>query len=206
MAADVYFTRNQMPASTAIPHRPSFLNPHLPLRDNQQIWPQLAPITRALLSTDGSFTLMLQSLSSEDIKPSVLRHQQLRAAGNGLDGCFEEGELLLQRAVLLKTAQSGRNLVYADSSIAVERLPAGMQQSLLDGSQPIGLLLRTSRLETYRELIDWGVCADGQADDVKRHLAPQELLYRRYRIDAGGQALMHVCEYFCASLFAPDES
>ncbi|MBB5609456.1 MULTISPECIES: chorismate pyruvate-lyase family protein [unclassified Janthinobacterium] len=149
-----------MPASTATPHRPSFLNPHLPLRDNQQIWPRLAPISRALLSTDGSFTLMLQSLSSEDIKPSVLRHQQVRSAGAGLDGCFEEGELLLQRAVLLKTARSGRNLVYADSSIAVQRLPAGMQQALL---------------------------------------------YRRYRIDAGGQPLMHICEYFCASLFAPDE-
>lgn len=193
-----------MSSSTATPHRPPFLNHHLPLRGNQQIWPRLGPIARALLSTDGSFTLMLQAFSSEDIKPSVLRHQQLPAADTGRDGCFEKGELLLQREVLLKTTQSARNLAYADSSIAVERLPAGMQQALLDGSQPIGLLLRASRLETYRELLDWGVCAEGQADDVKRHLPPHDLLYRRYRIDAGGQPLMHICEYFSASLFAQE--
>lgn len=168
-----------------------------------EVWQSLGSRTRALLSTDGTLTLLLDAFSGESVE-TVLLAQHTDAAdarsARAMMG-FAPNEAATLRHVLLRTALSKRNLVYAESCIAETRLPSRIRASLKQGIRPIGLLLRSERIESFRELLDWGIQPLNDAPHLKAYFEANELLYRSYHIIVENRPLMRITEYFPRGLF-----
>jgi chorismate-pyruvate lyase len=167
-------------------------------RHKRELWQSLNPLQRALMATDGSFTLLLAAVHGETIKTEPLSQSHCATEQTDHQLQLEAGDQLLQREALLKTVPSNRVVTYAESSIVLSRLSLSARQGLQNGSQPIGLVLRQSAIETHRILLDWGDCPDD-------HLAPSaaieylgdiRLLFRTYTIIAHGLPIMLITEYF----------
>lgn len=158
------------------------------------LWQGLHPIQRALLATDGSFTLLLAALHKEAIRTKLIAQKQVRPEQSDARLQLRKSDPLLKRAVLLTTAESNRPVTYAESSIIVSRLSLEMRRGLEEGSKPIGLLLRREALETHRILEDWGVRAVPHA--AMGFFGDAPLLFRTYQIIARAMPIMTVSEYF----------
>lgn len=160
-------------------------------QQKRELWMSLQPIERALLATDGTLTQLLAALSGEQIRAQVLslaRDQSRPISQSKLDD-----EILLKRAVLLRTATTKKALVYATSIIAPSRLPLDIAKGLEETDEPIGLLLRSKRLETFRELYEWGVCPPPVA--APGFDGKGLVLFRTYAIIRKGRPFMEITEY-----------
>lgn len=164
----------------------------------RRLWRALSPIQRALLATDGSFTLLLHALADEEVCVKTLTQtvDPVVFPDETLD--VHVGEDVMIRTVLLRTS-SGRNLVYARSRIVPHRLSRSIVDALQAGAMAIGLLLRGARLELFRELIDWGECEP--TDEGCKQLGAKSCIYRSYVINSAGRPVMEVAEFFSPTLF-----
>lgn len=159
----------------------------------RKLWQNLSPLQRALMATDGSFTLLISAITGEKIVAEPLSQtiKILRNTHHELE--LDQGDRLLERQVLLKTAETGKSIVYASSAIVLSRLNKSVRNLLEEGSKPIGLLLYEHGLETRRHLLDWGECQKGhKAFD---YLGPKAF-FRSYVISAHRMPIMVVSEYF----------
>src|SRR5262249_4132832 len=82
---------------------------------------------------------------------------------------------------------------------ALDRLESGLRERLLAGGEPIGLLLRKSRLETFRELLAWGQRPVPRP--ARPHFEDVPMVFRSYRISAGARPIMVGSGFFGSSLF-----
>ncbi len=172
-------------------------------RAKHEVWQSLGSRTKALLSTDGTLTLLLDAFSGENVETVLLAQRTERADAES--ACttmrLEPNEATTRREVLLRTASSKRNLVYAESRIADARLPPGIRASLMQGTRPIGLLLRSARIESFRELVDWGIHPLDEAPCPNACFDATELVYRSYHIVVASRPVMRITEYFPRGLF-----
>ena len=150
----------------------------------------------ALDGTGGTVTEFLEQLVDEKILAYAHHHDMIEAAkGNRLG--VEEGEPLLLRAATLQGAKSGRSYVYAESVIAVGRLPSGFCSQLETGSDPIGRVLDEMGIAVIRQ----GV---GEPEGDPRPNSDLEvgdyLLARSYRLDSGQTPVMIITEWFLKTL------
>jgi chorismate-pyruvate lyase len=173
-----------------------------------EVPPAPSKLMQAMLTTDGSFTLLLEALAGEPVNVEILR--QTVQAPNALQAVKLQTTVdmpVLDRTVLLK-ANSGRVLTYATSAIVLERLPQTMQAVLLEGVTPVGKLLRTARWPQFRELDGWQL--HPVSGEAARHLAVDLAYVRAYTIFvhlAGvdkPQPIMHITEYFAEYLGQAD--
>jgi chorismate-pyruvate lyase len=164
----------------------------------RRLWQDLSPMQRALLATDGSFTLLLQALADEEICVKILSQTVDPAVDPDETLGVHVGEDIMTRSVLLHTS-SGRKLVYARSRIVPHRLSRSIVHELQAGTIAIGLLLRRARLELFRELLDWGECE--LADEGREQLGQKRCIYRSYTIISAGHPVMEVAEFFSSTLF-----
>jgi chorismate-pyruvate lyase len=81
--------------------------------------------------------------------------------------------------------------------VVLDRLSPEMRTQLLSGDNPIGLVLRNHRLETFRVPLAAGV-RPGHGE-VATHLGRGLLCFKTYAIIAGGRPLMVVHEEFPAT-------
>jgi chorismate-pyruvate lyase len=167
-------------------------------KSKRRVWQALSPIHRALLATDGSFTLLLQALVGEEVcvKPLCQTVDPAPTANERL--ALNAGEDIMTRSVLLHTS-SGRNLVYAQSRIVPHRLSQLIVEELQSGTVSIGLLLRRTKHESFRELIDWGECE--LSNEGCEKLVEKRCIFRSYVIISGGRPVMEVSEFFSPTLF-----
>jgi chorismate-pyruvate lyase len=117
--------------------------------------------------------------------PAALTHLELEA-----------GQLMMDRKILLVGARTGRNYVYAESQLAIDRLPKGLRQELLQSPKPMGRLWSEYRLEAWKEPLR---VSRGPAPELASYFpggGDQDLLSRHYRLISGGKPLMIVNEYF----------
>ena len=142
----------------------------------------LTPALRMLLITDGTVTQLLEALFLEPVAVTQ-GHQRMAPLGADADllGC-EAQVIALDRKVNLEGVNTGRVLVTAQSRILLETLPAGVARALERGEVGIGELLRDRQLESFREIINYG-------------LEPH-CVWRRYRICTGGRPAIVICERF----------
>ncbi|CAN7148316.1 chorismate pyruvate-lyase family protein [Trinickia sp. LjRoot230] len=170
-------------------------------RVKHQVWNALHSPARALLCTDGTLTLLLSAFADENIETVLLSQEtgiiEPASETMGLD----TDEAAIRREVLIRTTEFKRNLVYAESLIAHQRLSADLRSELIEGTRPIGLLLRSARIESFRELVDWGIYPLRHAPRLQAYFDVSELLYRTYHIVVGQRPLMRITEYFPRSLF-----
>lgn len=159
----------------------------------------LPVLQRLLLTTDGTVTTTLATLMGEPIGVRTLDQRSVVLSDDDVELALHAGDRVLERSVLLYGAASGTPLLYGASRIVSDRLPRGARDILAGGGVAIGLVLRSYELETFRAPLSVGVRA--ASDDASAHLGRGLMCWRRYAINAGGQALMIVDEQFPAAGF-----
>lgn len=157
---------------------------------------------RVLLVTDGTVTHVLEALTGEPIALVKLAQSYEPAPTDDPELSVADGEEVIRRRVLLQGSVTGTNHLYADSVIMPRRLHPRLYHDLVHTSEPIGRLLALSRIETFRDLVAWGV---EPAGPIGEHfgIGPDDLLISRtYRMLSDGQPIMVITEKFPASAFS----
>ncbi len=152
----------------------------------------LPPFLRALLVTDGTVTKILEAYFWEPVAVDTLE-QHFEAALEPVPWIQVEcGDPCLVRDARLRGTDTGRSFAEAFSLIRIELIPAGFRQRLIDREIGIGVLIRDSGLESYREVLDVGLdrTAEGEA-----------AVFRTYRIFIDGQPVILITEYFPLALY-----
>lgn len=164
-------------------------------------WSELDPtrigvVQRLLLVTDGTVTQLLATCMGEPIRAVVLsQHVRLVEDERHALG-LRAGRRILDRRALLQGSVSGKDYLYGESVIALDRLTRAVTRELLQGKTPIGLLLREHRTETFREIL---CCGTVPAGDLAPHFLMSEacpLLARTYRVWIDRRPAMLITEKF----------
>jgi chorismate-pyruvate lyase len=104
------------------------------------------------------------------------------------------GSLVMCRQILLQGAVKTVNHVYAESLIALDSLPGGMRDALLQTDEPLGRLWVQHKLETRKEMLRvWRVPA---GEEPPYFSGGQGCLARRYRVFSAGRPIMLISEFF----------
>ena len=152
---------------------------------------QLAPFLRVLLTTDGTVTKSLESYFWEPIKVTrIFQGEEVLARDAEAIGKVQ-GDSVLSRRVVLQGVHSQRDFVRAQSYVCLDLLPINIRLALQEERLGTGELLSESGLETYRELMAFGL----SVNDSKREM------WRTYRIMLRHQPCIQITEYFDTSLF-----
>ena len=155
----------------------------------------LEPAYRLLLTTDGTLTNMLEAVNLERIclLPLAQRIYQTEQQIDSL--ALEPGESVMQRQVLLKGERTGKTYVYADSLIAMRRLDARIREALLTTNTPIGRLWKENRIETFKEVLQFGTDVARERSFYFEKSADTQLLVRKSRVASGGKPVALITEH-----------
>lgn len=154
---------------------------------------QLPPFLRALLVTDGTVTKLIEAYFWEPVVVETLS-QEFVETREGIPWVgTRSGDWVLKREVSLCGADSGKVYAHAHSLIRTERIPAHFRQALIDREIGIGVLIRDSGLESYREVMEVGLEQVG--------LEPGAV-FRTYRIIIAGEPVILITERFPLGLYA----
>jgi chorismate-pyruvate lyase len=86
--------------------------------------------------------------------------------------------------------------------IAPDRLPPAVLEGLVETGRPIGKLLASSRIETFREIVGIGFEPAGECADHFGVDPASNLVFRTYRIHVQQRPVMRITEKFPTSWFA----
>jgi chorismate-pyruvate lyase len=165
---------------------------------------QVGPLQRVLLITDGTLTEILEATFLERIRlvkvaqrlvPATSSHSQLEPG---------EEDLVMERKILLRGTDSGRNYAYAESLVAIDRLSSPLRDALLISQTPLGRLWREHRLETFKELVDVHCRPASSLAHYFDCKDTSPLLARTYRVYSARRPVMVISEYFPAGLQPED--
>lgn len=158
------------------------------------------PMTRLLLTSDGTVTSYLKALFLEPIDLEV-KGQGEGEAGNDLANYLEIDpfEKVINRSVWLKTKEN--RLVYASSSVPIARIEGGIYRELKEKRKPLGMLLGEYSIPVYKDLIEIGeIESGGIASDLG--IDPNSLFWaRHYRLNIDGGARVSITEVFSPLVF-----
>jgi chorismate-pyruvate lyase len=158
----------------------------------------LDPLQRILLVTDGTLTDTLEAAFLEPVGLRKIAADILPAADPVPALALGAGEALLIRKIVLYGETTGRPYVYAESLLALDRMPPRFREELMHSDTPMGRLWSEYKMETWKELLH---VARHPAQEIAPYLelAPSvECLMRRYRLISGGRPLMIIEEQFPA--------
>ncbi len=160
----------------------------------------LDPFLRGLLFTDGTVTRALeaQTLSRVTVEPVDQRTVPVpEPAARYLS--LEVGAECIRRRITMNIANE-HLAVWAESYLVPERLPADFVGLLGATSQGIGGSLQQMHLESWRELLKFGLSAPPEWASSDTPLT--ETLARRYRIITQGLPAMLISETFAIEMHA----
>ena len=156
----------------------------------------LSEFQKILLTTDGTVTQLLEIHTGEQMRVEKLEHAMVAGGPHWLQA--PAAEPVLSRRILLRG--DIQPWLYAHSWLVLSRLPAGMQETMLQTDIPIGQLWRGARLETYREIVDFRRERDPAIAGLFGTDAA--LLSRSYVIRSGGAVMGLIEEKFPVTHFA----
>jgi len=159
----------------------------------------LGLIQRVMLATDGTLTDTVQAIFNEPIglKKLTISVAPSREPIDVL--ALEAGEPIMERRVLIFGETTGRTYVYAESILAVRRLPESFRAALLTSNEPLGRLWSRHKLETWKDLLSVTSGPPRHPDSFFSVNDSRELITRTYRLLSGGHPLMRITEYFPAA-------
>jgi beta-ribofuranosylaminobenzene 5'-phosphate synthase len=168
---------------------------------------RLSRVQKILLSTDGSVTRLLETITGSQVRIATLS-QEVAGAGAEASGLLgvAEGEPVNHRVVRIEDSRSSATLIYAVSDTPLSRLSPGFREDLMRADIPIGRILARHRIESRREILDARIIPAG--DEHARIFGTfrgEPLLSRRYRIVHRGQPLISIEEQFPASAFLDEQ-
>jgi chorismate-pyruvate lyase len=159
----------------------------------------IPPFLRALLVTDGTVTKILAAYFWEPVEVQTLQQEFIAAERPIAWIHVEAGDQVLIRRAHLRGADSGQVYASAFSVIRIELIPEAFRNRLIDREIGIGVLIRDSGLESYREVLDVGVEL-GRAE-IGQPLDGEESVFRTYRIIIDTKPVILITESFPMSLF-----
>ena len=173
----------------------------LPIREEE-----LSPLHRILLHTDGTVTDVLRQWTGSIInivKPPInkcflwnkLDKYNLYYKGNHENNSCKEFKF---REVILQSAESSINLVYALSLICLTNITPTILQKLDHTDMGIGMIIISEKLETFREILTFNKF---KVDDFPffQRIFPRAnnfILHRAYRISHDQKPIFIINEYF----------
>ena len=157
----------------------------------------LPPFLRALLMTDGTVTKILEAYFWEPVEVQTLQ-QELVSAQRSIDWIqVVAGDRVLIRHARLRGTDSGQVYATAFSVIRPERIPESFRRRLIDREIGIGVLIRDSGLESYREVLEVGL-EPAEQDGAS---GGRDLVYRTYRIIIAKEPVILITESFPLDLY-----
>jgi chorismate-pyruvate lyase len=153
----------------------------------------LPPFLRALLVTDGTVTKALEAYFWEPVVVDTLRQEFIEAADEIPWIEVRPHDQVMVREALLRGDDSGNHYVRAFSVIRSELIPRSFRQRLINREIGIGVLIRDSGLESFREVMEVGV--EPESADA------QHALFRSYRIIIDGKPVILITETFPLALY-----
>ncbi len=160
----------------------------------------LTPFQRGLVVTDGTVTQFIEAYTLVPVEVLLLhqKKQPLFAENRWLQ--LPAGEEVISRQVILQTHQETESSplihTYADSLIALKRLPKPILEGLESNKQGLGRLLQDSGLETRRELLWCGIETLKGLPSAIAHLEGETFISRTYLVLANQEPLMLINEKF----------
>lgn len=163
--------------------------------------PSLTPLQQMLLRTDGTLTPILEAYAGEPVQVVKL-HQEFDVARRPDAPLELRGDSkVLRRQVLLRGGRTERVLLHADAVIATEQVEACLVEELLGTDKPIGQLLSEYLVETRRDILTIDRQPGGRYSAFFGLTPSAPMLFRTYRIVAGGRPIMLITERFPATAF-----
>lgn len=154
------------------------------------------PFLRGLLFTDGTVTRTLEVGALSPVVVSVEGQREV-ALDDDVARLLEVpgGSAAIERRVAIGLESCPSPLVWAESRILTERLPAGFFEVLGDCRDGIGESLQQVKLESWREMLWFGI--DTAPDWGKQSQAGAEVVLRRlYRVITGAKPAILISECF----------
>lgn len=166
----------------------------------------LSRFQRILLVTDGTVTELVEQYAEEKINIVKLAEQlsPVFADINPAHQAFIDVESgrFFDRTVLLRGCDTGKNWIYAESTILVDHLTEGFRGDLLAFREPIGRLWEKYRCETYKCILDFEQRPAGEAL-AKYFDVPAEttVTSRTYSVSSNAKLIMIITEVFPNTFF-----
>jgi chorismate-pyruvate lyase len=159
------------------------------------VTPEAQELERALHESTGTVTEFLEALSGEPVDAYKIRQHRIAAGPTNPLG-VPEGHTLTRRAVILRGRLTERPFVYAESTIAGDRLPAGVYEKLGRSNAPIGRVLIEHHVSIRREALGQPREAPGEVDRaIDAHIGASSFS-RAYRIVVDGRPAIAIDEWF----------
>lgn len=150
---------------------------------------ELPPLLRTLLVTDGTVTKVLEAYFWEPVEVKALSLGVARTAQTIPWLELVAGEEVLTRRVELRGTHTHRAYAEAFSVVTLSEFDPSLREALVRGSVGIGVLLRESGLETYREIVAVGAeCESADTQELRVH--------RTYRITRDSKPVILIRESF----------
>jgi chorismate-pyruvate lyase len=154
-------------------------------------------LQRMLLVTDGTLTDLLQVAFLEPIGVLKLKMDVGKTSMPVEPLELKAGEVRMERSILLYGQNTDKNYVYAESTLAIDRLPARLREQLIGSNKPIGRLWSEHEIETRKELLHVSKCSPSKLLPYFVSTAASNLLLRRsYRLVTRKQPVIIITEYF----------
>ena len=156
----------------------------------------VAPFLRSLLVKDGTVTSALSAFYLQEITTTQITQTTTRLEQADEWLALGAGAEVIQRQVMLTGVDDGQLFLFAESCLAIQRLPQDMRLALAEEDSNLGRLLRDGRLETLREGLWYGREKLTVLPGPVRDGCDGDFLSRKYRILSQQNPLMTVVERF----------
>lgn len=156
---------------------------------------RLDAFLRVLLFTDGTVSRTLEACTLHTVE--VEQVEQAQACAPALQARHLEvaqDQACTRRRIVMRLAGTHPS-VWAESFVAPERLPARFLKDLAGNSQGIGGSLQELKLESWRELLWFGL---GSPPSWPAPAPPIRTVTRFYRIIVEGRPALVISEHFAA--------
>jgi chorismate-pyruvate lyase len=162
---------------------------------------KLDPTLRNLVFTDGTVTRALEVHALSRVSVDVVAQTEETAAGP-VPRCLDipSGANVLRRQVVIGTGAAAP-LLWAESHIVPSRLPPGFLDVLGEAPDGIGESLQRVQLESWRDMLWFGLDTLPEWSRSKRRGEPTALT-RSYRVITKGRPALLISESFAVQQHA----
>ncbi|MGF1677160.1 MAG: chorismate--pyruvate lyase family protein [Rivularia sp. (in: cyanobacteria)] len=160
----------------------------------------LSTFQKILLAANGTVTAALEAYLSEPIKVVKLSETLANINLDFLNIQLDKEQVIV-RKVLLQGKYSGRNFIYASSFILVDNLDKEFSDELLNTNKTIGELWVERKVETYKEIIDYGKHSANELSNYFSIEPDENLIFRTYYVTSQRKIIMIITEKFPQTFF-----
>lgn len=158
------------------------------------------PSLRSLLFTDGTVTRTLEVLALSPISVEVVRQHESVATDEVADNLeVPSGTSAILRHVVIGVESHATPVIWAESHILPNRLPPDFLGVLNHSPDGIGESLQEVRLESWREMLWFGLDSSPSWREADGGV-PSEVLRRVYRVITGGRPAILISESLAVEL------